>query len=239
MGDTQNGNYDRRKTSVKKQLMLGYPYTLVLGVLIVLIIIVIPIVKAPILIKRYKVENLKVMIRKGQYEAALSDIEEILQANGIDTKRKKPWQIMSTLFVALVWVLNSIFKRNMSKSMQNIVGTHRRNSFEITVHATDISIAAKRDTTVEIMALLSESLEENHMYFSWDDHSQQIEDRIKQMRENHRNGKPLSQAEVDELAAQLRTLGLSKEEWNAIRRQLYRLECEFHRSRMEKSDSLA
>lgn len=223
---TKLQNYDKKETPIKKQLLMAYPYTVLLGFLMIALIVSVPIIKAPLLLKGYKVENLKVMIHKGKYEEALGQIKNILSKYEMRTRFREPHKVLIALQMILVWVLESIFKRHMSKNMKIIEGKSRRQSFQITVHATDISIAANRETAGEVTALLSEELDESFMYFSWDDESQKVEDRIEELSTAIKDGQAVEETEIMELNAQLRTLGLSKEDWNALRRQLYRLECE-------------
>ncbi|HET7579843.1 MAG TPA: hypothetical protein VFK33_11240 [Bacillales bacterium] len=228
---TKLQNYNKEEFSIKKQLLMAYPYTILLGFLIVALIVALPVIKAPLFLKGYKVENLKIMIHKGKYEEALGQIENILTRHEMRTQVRDPHKVLTALQMILVWVLESIFKRHMSKNMKIIEGKHRRQSFQITVHATDISMAANRETIGEVMALLSEELDETFMYFSWDDESQKIEDRIEELRTAMDDGRSIEESDITEMIAQLRTLGLSKEDWNGIRRQLYQLECQYYKTR--------
>lgn len=224
---TKLQNYDPEHSSMHKEMLMAYPYTALLGFVIIALIIAVPIIKAPLIVKRYRVENLKVMIREGQYEKALGQIKAILNDHEMRTKTRDPNKVMYTLVLVLAWILERFFNRLISKEMTIIEGKNGRQSFQITVHSTDISIAAKRDDKSEIMAVLCEKLDETYLYFSWDDESQKLEDRIEDIREALRDGGPVRQSDITELAANLRTLGLSREEWNSIRRQIYRLENEY------------
>lgn len=228
---TKLQNYDRETTSIKKQLLWAYPYTLLLGLLIIALVIAVPIVKAPLFLKRYKVENLKVMIHPGMYEEALGEIENILTKHEMRIKVREPRKFMKSLLKIMVWVLERMFNRYIAKNMKIIEGRNRRQPFQITVHATDISIAGNRDTESEVMAILSEELDESFMYFTWDDESQKIEDKIGKLWETMKDGHPIKESEIVDLSADLRMLGLAKEDWNAIRLQIYRLESEFYRTK--------
>jgi hypothetical protein len=85
-----------------------------------------------------------------------------------------------------------------------------------------------------VMAIIAEELDEEHLYFSWDDESQAIEDRIRELRLGLRDGSgPVpDEEEIRELCVGLRDLSLETEEWNSIRRQLYMLENECLRARL-------
>lgn len=233
---TKLQNYDKSRSSLKKEMLMAYLYTAVLGFLIIALVLAVPIIKAPLIIKRYRVENLKIMIFEGQYENVLEQVESILSKHEIRTKIRSPHKVMYALVLLLVWVLENIFNRDISKQMSIIEGKVRRQKFQITVHSTDISIAAKRDEKSEIMAILSEELDESHLYFSWDTESQQLEDRIKKMQEALEKGGAVRQSDIKELAKDLRAQGLSREEWNSIRREIYKLENLFYKTMQRRGE---
>lgn len=228
---TKLQNYDKKAVSIQKQLLWAYPYTLILGLLVIALVITVPIVKAPLFIKRYKVEHVKVMIRKGMFEEAVRQVEHVLAEHAMRTKTKSPHRLLSRLLMVLTWVLERIFHRHISKNMTVIEGRHRRLPFQITVHATDMTVAANRETESHVIAVLTEGLDESFMYFTWDDESQKIEDQIGKLWEALKEGHPIKESEIEGLVEELRTLGLSKEDWTALRMQIYRLENQFYRTK--------
>jgi len=113
-----------------------------------------------------------------------------------------------------------IFRRTMSRKMKVLSGHIDEDRwFEVTLHATDLSVIGRKEETTYIMAILSEELDERNLYFSWDDSSQALEDRIRHAQDAVERGEDLDPQVISELCEDLRERALSTEEWNAIRRQ--------------------
>ncbi|MFY4774310.1 hypothetical protein [Metabacillus sp. RGM 3146] len=221
---TKVSNYNRQKRVMWKQLLMGYPYALVLGFLVIGLIITVPIVKAPYFLYMYYLDSIKMMIHKGNYDGAIKEIMSILREHGIKGEVSDPPKLLWWQFIALIWVEGEIFHHEMSKEMKMIKGTHKDQHFQILLHATDVAITAKRGLATKIRAILAENLSEENMYFSWDEKGHEIEDKIKEYKRKLVNDKNIESADVQELVEELREVGLSQEEWSAIRKQIFKLE---------------
>lgn len=219
--------------AVAKHLLYGYGYSLVLGLLVVALVVVVPIVKASYLLRQFDLKHIAVMIDEEHYGEILGEIRDALARHGIDTDVKDPHWAIGRLFAGLVWVEGKIFRREyMSREMKIVRGELEGGGwFEVTLHATDISILGQKHETTVVVAILSEELDSDHLYFSWDDASQELEDRIRDARHRLQGGQPVEPDEIVVLCEDLRDLELSTEEWNAIRRLLYRLELDCQRAR--------
>jgi hypothetical protein len=75
-----------------------------------------------------------------------------------------------------------------------------------------------------VYAVLAEGLDPRAAYVTWDDESQALEDRLREQWQRLEDGEPVDDDEVAQLSEDLATLQLDQEEWNGLRRHLYRLE---------------
>jgi hypothetical protein len=230
---TRMHNRHEQGRQVTRELVFGYGYAAIIGSLIVALLLVVPVVKASYIVRRFDLKHLAVMIARGDYEDVLEQLREALARHGLETEVERPQWIIYRLFTALAWMEGHIFCRKVAGDMLMLVGhTPDGDRFEITLHATDISVLGSKEATSLVMAILSEDLDERHLYFSWDDASQELEDRVRTLRRRlEEDGEPPAEEEITELCDRLRTMALESEEWNAIRRQLYKLECACLRAR--------
>jgi hypothetical protein len=229
---TRVQNHEDGSAAVARHLLYGYGYTLVLGLLVIALVVVVPVVKSSYIFRRFDLKHIAIMISEEHYDEILDEIRDALGGHGIDTEVEEPHWTIRRLFAGLVWIEGKIFRREyMSKDMKIIRGELEDGGwFEVTLHATDISILGQKHETTVVAAILSEELDSGHIYFSWDDASQEVEDRIRDARARLERGERVDPAEISELCDDLRDLELSTEEWNAIRRLLYRLELDCQRA---------
>ncbi|HVL97755.1 MAG TPA: hypothetical protein VM324_00485 [Egibacteraceae bacterium] len=223
--------------SVAREALCGYGYAAGIGMLVVALVLVVPLIKVSYIFRRFDLKHIAVMISPDDYDAVLEEIREALDRHGIATEVRDPERPVLWIFRGLVFVEGKIFRRDMSRRMKVVSGhldDDERRWFEITVHATDISVIGRKEETSCVMALLSEELDERNVYFSWDDSSQALEDRILAYGQALDTGEDVDPDVARALCAELRELALSTEEWNAIRRQIYKLERDCYRARAER-----
>ncbi|UCZ52405.1 hypothetical protein LGQ02_16400 [Bacillus shivajii] len=231
-------NRDKGKSTLK-QMVMGYPYTFILGILSTFLLIFIPMLKIPNMMKGHIQTQFALMVEEGKYDDVLEDVCLILNAKEIETSIHSPRKTTWTVFMTLSYVLEHIFNRQMAKKMKYIYAVLNEKKVVITLHATDLSILGERDEVYYMKHLLSEELEPNHLYFSWDDSVQKIEDRIKKYKHliaSH-SGEGVKIGEIEELATLLREKPLSNEDWNAVRRQIYKLERDYYKRQRQKDRS--
>jgi hypothetical protein len=203
----------------------GFWYTPVIGFAVTGVILVVPFVKTSHLIKRFDVQRLLVMIPEGTYDEALEHMVESLHRRGVEASVEEPSRSIGFMFRLLGYVLGHIFDRDVADRLQTIEGVDADGGwFEINVHAADLTILGKELQTCRIHAILAEELDERFVYFTWDDDSQALEDRMRSLREQLEDDEEPDLDEVRQLAEDLAELRLDNEEWNNVRRNLYRLE---------------
>jgi hypothetical protein len=237
-------NRDEGPAAVVKHVVYGFGYSTAIGAIVGAIIVVVPILRGSYLIRQFDVKHIAVMIHRDAYDDVVEAVQESLREEGIETEMNEPHFALRRLFDALAWLLGRIFHREyVAHDMKSIRGEmpdgdgEDDQGFEIIVHAADISVIGKKRATTAIAAVLSERLLHPKVYFSWDDQSQEIEDRIHGLWEQLREGEKVEAGEVDEIRHALHHISLSTEEWNAIRRLLYRVELEAARSDLLVNDS--
>ncbi|MTH53277.1 hypothetical protein GKZ89_07605 [Bacillus mangrovi] len=223
---TRVENYSREKRPYWKQILMGYPITIIMGFLVVSLVISIPIMKAPYFIHRYYLDTIKIMIKKEKFEDAFDQIKEILESCQI--REEKPPKLLQWQFKFLTWVHSEIFHMPMSREMRVIKGEDYGQYFQIILYAHDIAITSDRKTATKLRSILAEELNEENLYFSWDEPSHEVEDAILDCKKRIQNGEKLNPGVFSELAEKIKHTGLSQEEWNSIRRQIYKLEAHYY-----------
>lgn len=230
-------NQDGGFTATVRQMGLGYVHTAVIGVAVVGIVVVVPIVKASHILRRYDLKHLAVMVPDDIYEDVLEEIEALLDREGITCDIVTPNPVLRRLFALLAWVEGRIFAReHAAKEMASIRGQIDGDDYEVILHATDVTIVGSKEQSSHIYAVLAEGLDHPGLYFTWDDASQRIEDEVRAARQAIRDGEEVDPELVDELRDRLRQMQLSTEEWNAVRRLLYRLQIQILESRTDTDE---
>ncbi|KZZ84608.1 hypothetical protein [Bacillus sp. SJS] len=223
---TRVENYSGNHHSFFMQILMGFPVTIIMSFLVVSLVITIPIIKAPYIINMYYLDTIKIMIKKGQFDQVYDQMKEIL--SDFTFKEEDPPKVMQYQFNFLTWVQSKIFHKHMSKDMRVLKGEEDGEHFQIILHATDIAITAKRKTATKLRSILAESINEEYVYFSWDDPSHEIEDEILKYKHRLANNEDVSAENIKRLAEKIKETGLSQEEWNSIRRQIYKLQIAYY-----------
>jgi hypothetical protein len=204
---------------------LGFGFAIVISVLVIALVLVVPAVKASYILRRFELEHIAIMVEEGRFEDVCGAVMDILERNEIEARYERPNPAIRWVFAGLTWVEGRIFRRGLSTDMAVIRGeVAELGWFEITIHSTDLTIIGKQAVSTRLLALLSEELDVRSVYFSWDDESQAIEDEVRDCRRQLDDGEPCDDERLAELTERLRGLELSREEWNALRRQLYLVE---------------
>jgi hypothetical protein len=210
------------------QVLLGFPYTVIIGVTVSLVIIAVPVIKITYLVRRFEVMRILVMIEPQAYQGTVDHVVGRLEAHGVETKVDDPNRLIGFLFRVLGWVLGRIFHRDVAEEMRVIRPAQddidRDDWFEITLHAADMTIIAPQEVASRLHAILVDAMDERVLYLTWDDESQELEDRIRRARQRLDDGELLEREETEQLVDDLAGLALGKEEWDAVRRLIYRLE---------------
>lgn len=217
--------------AIVKHIIYGFGYSTAIGAIVGAIVVVVPILRGSYLIRQFDVKHLAVMIHRDAYDEVVEAVQDSLREEGIETEVLEPHTVLRRLFDALSWLLGRIFHREyVAHDMKSIRGElpdddgEEDQEFEVIVHAADISVIGKKHATTAIAAILSERLLHPKVYFSWDDESQEFEDRIHALWQQLQDGEKVDAGEIDEIRAALHRIALSTEEWNSIRRLLYRVE---------------
>jgi hypothetical protein len=203
----------------------GYWYTPVIGLTVVGVVVSVPLIKAGHIARRFEVQRLLVMIPRGTYQQVVDHAVETLRRRGLTADVGEPNLVLGTMFRILGYVLGHIFGRDVADEMRVIRGQDRDgDDYEITLHAADITIIGRQRPVGRVYAVLAEELDEREVFFTWDDGSQALERRIREHRSTLEDDGQPDLEEVRQLAEELAGLELDAEEWNNVRRLLFRLE---------------
>jgi hypothetical protein len=217
------------------QLVASYLYTAVIGGVVIGIVVTVPIVKASYIFRRFQTKHLLVMIPEGSYDDAYGHVMELLDDYGAKPEQAKTNPLVRAMFRALTYVVEYIFRRDVATDMRVIRGELGDGGwYEITMHATDITILGKDAETSTLLPLLADEIDERLVYFTWDDDSQAIEDRMRECRTTLEEEGAVEPGDITQLVEEVRGLGLDLEEWSALRRNLYRLERDAYRRMLDR-----
>jgi hypothetical protein len=216
-----------------RQVLSGFVYAPVIGLLVITLVLVVPLTKAAYLLRRFELRHLAVMVRRGDYDDTVAEVKDALGRTGIEVEEEQPRRVLWWVFKSLTRVEEHIFRRALSPQMRLLRGEVDGEHLEITVHATDLSIVGPQNAVAFVKAVLSEELSPESLYYTWDDDAQQLEDEILALRHRLDDGEAVDYDEVLALRDRLRWLQLDAEEWNAVRRHLYALERDCFRFRLE------
>ena len=222
------------------QLVAGYLHTAIIGAVVVGAVLVVPLVKASYILRRFETQHLMVMIPEGSYDDAYEHLIDLLEQHDASPERARANPFVRVMFRGLTFVVERIFRRSVASDMRVIRGELGDGGwYEITVHAADITMLGRDTETSMLLPVLADELDERVLYFTWDDASQAVEDRMGECRQRLEDGEDVDPSEVAELAEEVRGLGLDKEEWDALRRNLYRLERDIYRSQARRGQEHA
>lgn len=230
-------NHKAAGRSTVKQILKGYVYAPVIGLLVVAMVVVVPTVKAGRLLQLKEVKHLALMVRDGDFEHVHTEVRRALEREGIEARSTEPNRVLWLIFRYLTWVQANIFVRDMDTSMRIIRAYVDGEEVEVILHATDLAMVGKRRPVSRVMAVLSEELSEEYLYFTWDVDGQELEDDILELRHRLDAGEQVEEREVLRLRDRLRRLALDSEEWNSLRRHLYALERDVFRTRVTDIDT--
>jgi hypothetical protein len=232
-GMHNHGGTSRAHTG--RELLRGWWYTPAIGLTMTAVVLVVPLVKAGHLARRYEVERLMVMIPAEEQDALVAHVCDILHSRGIEAEPEPPAAVLRKLFSAMAYVLGHIFRREVARDLVTIRGTDADDEFfEVAVHASDLTVVGKQKQVCRVYALLAEGLDPRRVYVTWDDASQALEDRLREQWQLIEDGEEVDPDEVDDLAQELARLELDQEEWNGLRRHLFRLERDAARAALER-----
>lgn len=230
-------NHKTAGRSSAKQILKGYVYAPTIGVLVIALLVVVSVVKAGRIFQMNEVKHLAIMVRQGGFRAVQDEVTDAFERTGIPVRDVEPNRAMREIFKYLTWVEANIFLRDMATAMHILEADVDGEEVEVMIHATDIAMIGKKAPVARTMAILSEELSEEHLYFTWDDAAQQLEDEILELRHRLDRGEEVAESEVLELRDRLRRLELDSEEWNSLRRHLYAVERDCFRFRLEPGAS--
>ena len=204
-------------------VVAGFAYTPVVGLLLLALILVVPFVKLSYLLRQYNLQHMAIMIPEGCYDEVRDHIGDVLAGHDIQVEvHAHPWA-MRKVFTWLSWVEGRIFRRGMATRMQRFIGQIDDRYVEVTVHATDLAVLGEREAVSRVFALLAEELDPRKVFLTWDDDSQEVEKDLRTCYDQVENGEPCDRERLEELADRLRDLALDPPEWNAVRRMIYRV----------------
>jgi hypothetical protein len=211
--------------STLTHVLLGFWYSTVVGLTVAAIVVVVPIVKGSYFVRRLTTRRLQLMIPDGDYDGVQDHIEQVLRDEGCDVEISQPNVVLKKLFEVLAFILGDIFARPVSKQMCEMSCTDTDGGWvEITLHPADLTIIGEERAASRFFSVIADAIDVRVVHLTWDEDAQALEDDMRGLFDTLDDGEPVDDDEIDELIVQLRELELDPPEWNAVRRNLYRLQ---------------
>jgi hypothetical protein len=212
----------------------GYGYAILIGLLTLALILVVPVVKFSHLLRNLEMEHMAVMIPEDRFNDVEKRVLHILREDGLDVKVEKENPVLAWIFKAIVWTEQKIFRQHMAEQLTLLKGRIDDGPLTVELHPTDIAVRARDDGATYVYTLLAEQIADRHVYLTWDNDAQRIEDRIREARDEAAQGDPVEDEEIEDINERLRLLGVDSGQWNQLRRLSHRLENETLRARLRQ-----
>lgn len=212
------------------QVLRGYPYAAVLALVLIFLLVVAPTFKVRTLIKRWEDAHIPIVVKPGAYEQVAGELENALDAAGLDLSRARaPWvlEIPSGL---LAIVGGASVRRLVPERLMML----KRSDLEVTVHPSDVAVAGSKEAVARARAAVADRLTETAAHLTTSEEAQEVEDAIRAVRDpaNHASASAMLGA-VDERLARLT---IPYEEWEVLYRQRLQVERDLLRIRMERDE---
>jgi hypothetical protein len=212
-----------RAAGLIRGVLRGYPFTVVLALTIVFLAVVSVVRKIRSLWKRWEDAHVPIVVKPGGYERLIRDLEEVLDAAGLDASRKAAPRILSLPPRILDAVAGKAFGNLVPDRLLLLVG----GELEILVYPSDIAIAGTKRATARARAAIAARLTRSPAFLTTSAESQRIEEEIEAIAT-----RPLrSAADVDQgrrrladLDERIATLTVSFDEWETVYRERLQVE---------------
>jgi hypothetical protein len=211
--------------SAARHVVRGFWYSAVIGLTVAAIVVVVPVVKASYFVRRLTTRRLQLMISDGQYDRALDHICEVLADHDVHVEVTRPNRILERLFRVLSYILGDIFDRPVAEQMRELSCEDGDGGWvELTLHPADLTIIGEERAASRIFAIVADAIDVRVVHLTWDDEGLALEDRMRELFDAIDAGEQVADDDVDALIVELRELELDPPQWNAVRRNLYRLQ---------------
>jgi hypothetical protein len=204
-------------------VLRGYPFAMVLPVMLVLLALVGTWRKIKSLAHRWTDTHIPLIVKPGGYDAVLDDVIAGLRHAGLDVDASDAGVLLS----GPPKLLDLIAGRGLGELVPDRLMILRGQNLEVLVYPSDLAISGSREMVARARAALATRVSDAPAYLTTSAEAQQVEDRLDEIR--HAAATAPVHATLDALRAvddKLVRLTVSYEEWDVLYRERLQVEHE-------------
>ncbi len=204
-------------------VLRGYPFALVLPLMLVLLALVGVWRKVRSLTRRWTDTHIPVIVKPGGYDAVLDDVVAGLRHADLDVDAADAGILLS----GPPKLLDLIAGRGLGDLVPDRLMILRGRDLEVLVYPSDLAISGTKETVARARAALATRVSDAPAYLTTTEEAQRVEDRLDEIR--HAAATEPVGVTLDalrEIDEKLARLAISYEEWDVLYRQRLQVEHE-------------
>ena len=206
------------------QVLRGYPYAAVLAVVLLILLIVAPLRKLRTIVKRWEDAHIPIVVQPKGYDRVATDLEAALDGAGLPTSRTKAPVILELPSKLLGAVGGASVRRLVPDRLIVLKST----GLEVTIHPSDVAVAGTKAQVARARAAIASRLATSAAYLTSSKEAQQVEDRLRSLRQAEGALPGDAFAELDQ---RLSSLVIPYEEWEILYRERLQAERDLLRNK--------
>ncbi len=205
--------------AVVREILRGYPLAVALALTIAFLAVVAVVRKVRALATRRSDAHVAVVVKPGEYEGVVDDIESALDAAGLGVERHPAPAVlaMPARFVA------KIAGRGVGSLVPDRLLVLRGGKLDVTIHPSDIALLAPKAEMARARAAIASRLTTSGAWLTTSEDGQALEDRLRTVARQEPHGDALTRAlrPIDE---ELARTAIEYEEWEVLYRMRLQVE---------------
>jgi hypothetical protein len=200
------------------QFLRGYPLAAVIAVTIAFLAVVALVRKARSLARRWTDTHIPMVVRPGEYERVVGELEEVLDQAGLDVERRPASRALAVPGKLLAAVAGPGVDALVPDRLLMLVAPR----LEVGLYPSDIAIAGREEGVARARAAIATRLMAAPAYLTTSLETQKIEDRLAEIA---RGGSiEHAQAELARIDEELAALVVPYDEWEVLYRMRLQVE---------------
>jgi hypothetical protein len=200
------------------QVLRGYPYAAVLAIVLLFLLVVAPIFKLRTIVRRWEDAHIPIVVEPGGYEQVAAEIENAVDAAGLDLGRARAPRVLEIPSRLLAAVGGESVRRLVPEKVVML----KAKALEVTIHPSDVAVVGSKEAVARARAAVADRLTQTRAYLTTAKEAQEVEDVLRELRSSTDAATALAALRaVDE---RLAALVVPYEEWEVLYRQRLQVE---------------
>jgi hypothetical protein len=212
-------------------VLRGYPFTLVLAVTIVYLGVIAAVRKVRSMTKRWENAHVPVIVKPGGYDRVVADLENVLDAAGLDVRREPAPAALSMP----AHLLEAVAGKALGALVPDRLMVLKGDGLDILVYPSDIAISGTKDRLARARAAIASKLTTSPAYMTTSAEAERLEDSITALAGEGGREADLKLAEIDR---RLSRLAVPFDEWETVYRERLQVERDLLVRRMEADQTV-